>query len=520
MMKTTLLEIGGVPGNFREDTERQTISEQLGVHDGLREYHSPSAGATVETRHHNITIDSYLNRSSLKGLRLALEFDERVTDCWSVDGHTNELVRRDLSGGRLQAMLSSWYEDAYSANHPFARSEYNLTFLFVAMKLKSGWVAVYSSDLRPQFGRLVILTEPDQTKLEFYFEKELSSRELPYKFPGWNIRQGHSLDALIADFEKETSANRPVTSNSHYPPFDRALFLHGESSYGEPLLTFAQMHDILHKMRTFYDPSTTLVYLPGWEGAYDMARPRFSPSEACGGEDGFASLCRTAHAQGYRIMPHVNMTGINPWSEHWQEFKGCITRNHNQEERWWRFDVDDDGREEAYLAYLNPGYDTWSDYFSRNVKTLVEHYHLQALYLDQSSLFWNDPNANYSAGKLGLLTRLSEDNPGLVLGGEGIVQSLLPYTPVIQMSLPSIRDCTPGRKTLFDAAIRKLPFLTLPAADGSETVYPPRCRVSMEAVDRAYSEFIGFNYLPTIAFGRGGWNAAAERRVRQMVGHE
>ncbi len=515
-MQTRLLTIGEMPVDYRIGKSTKDVSENL--INGSHQYHNESSYVAVDAEAHNASINCFLSSNSIKGLSFTLQFNETATECWSVDGHTNELIKREIPAGGLHAVLSSWYEDLYSANHPFARSEYNLTIAFIALKLKSGWVAIYSSDLVQQYGSIRITSGQDKTTLDFYLEKELSSTDLPYNFPSWKYMQADSLDSLISTFESEVNANRPSLFDDSYRLLDKAIYLHAECSYGEPLLTFNQMEDILRTLQTYCNPPTTLVYIPGWEGPYDMARPKFTPSDACGGETGFSSLCNTADSLGYLIMPHINLTGINPWSELWDDFKDCITRNHNNEERWWRYDVDGDGREEAYLAYINPAYQKWNDYFAGSAKSLIELYKLKAIYLDQTSLFWNDPNANYYRGKAELLTRLILENPAVLIGGEGIVQSLLPYTPVIQMMLPNTISSRTERRTLFKSSIGRLPFLTLPAADGSETIYPPRYTYSSEVVEQAYSALHGFDYIPTVALGRGGWNPEVERLVRKVFG--
>lgn len=519
-MQTKLLKIEELPADYRIEKSVKNIKEILESQSGSCEYINKSSLVKIDTTTHGISIDGCLTGNSVKGLLFTLIINESLTDCWCIDGHTNELIKRDIVASGIYAVLSSWYEDQYSANHPFARSEYNLTIAFIALKFKTGWVAIYSSDLTQQYGSIKISNNQDQTTLDFYLEKELSSTDIPYKFPTWKIRQGLSLDSLVSIFEKEIDSNRPAQFDDAYKQLDKAIYLNAECSYGEPLLTFGQMEDILQRLQTYCNPSTTLVYIPGWEGPYDMARPKFTPSEVCGGAANFSSLCTTADSLGYFVMPHINLTGINPWSEQWNNFKDCVTRNHNNEERWWRYDVDGDGREEAYLAYINPGHQKWNDYFAYNVKSLIERYKLKTIYLDQTSLFWNDPNTNYYRGKIELLLRLIKENPAVVMGGEGIVQCLLPYTPLIQMILPSISCKCSDRKTLFGDTIRRLPFLTLPAADGSETIYPPRHSYSIEAVERAYSELIGFEYLPTVAFGRGGWNSNTEKLVKKVFGKQ
>jgi hypothetical protein len=71
---------------------------------------------------------------------------------------------------------------------------------------------------------------------------------------------------------------------------------------------------------------------------------------------------------------------------------------------------------------------------------------------------------------------------------------------------------------LFKSSISRLPFLTLPAADGSETIYPPGYTYPPEAVEQAYSTLQGFDYIPTVALGRGGWNPDVERLIKRVFG--
>ncbi len=263
--------------------------------------------------------------------------------------------------------------------------------------------------------------------------------------------------------------------------------LHGQGYLGETHHTFSEMSERLQELSRLFPPERTLVYIPGWCGPYDLTYPDYEPDpdNVMGGEKGFRQMIAAAHKLGYKIMPHVNhqMVSITRKNKPLIEkiVKEHSTRNSAGDLQYWRCDYDSDGTNEIVLAIVSPDSRQWREYFIKKMNILVEEYGVDALHLDTSSGFFNDPHHNYYKGACLLFSELKKRHPNILIGGEGISELMIPFTPFVH-NLPVNGDKKyhPVADYLYQRYLRTYAHLITPSPDGTTGVWPIKPIISMK----------------------------------------
>jgi hypothetical protein len=89
----------------------------------------------------------------------------------------------------------------------------------------------------------------------------------------------------------------------------------------------------LHEMGCSQD---TLIYIPGWHGAYDAMGPTYRPQPELGGEDGFRRMIDEAHRHGCRVMIHTTGWGIDPYHPDIDRLEELVVRDESGRIKGWQ----------------------------------------------------------------------------------------------------------------------------------------------------------------------------------------
>jgi uncharacterized protein Usg len=193
----------------------------------------------------------------------------------------------------------------------------------------------------------------------------------------------------------------------------------------------------------FYDPTKTLLYLPGFaEHGIDSNAPDYNPAKACGGPEEFIKLMDRAHELGFKVMLHTNslaMTFNHPLYEQYKKHQVIDVFGRRQ---GWAMDIDGDWLAEEYFAYMNPGASEWNELMKDRIGNLITNYKADAIFLDQTLLAFNvSSGPDFIEGMRNYIKFLQKSFPGVLFAGEGLHEQVLSVLPFAQIhGLDSIAD--------------------------------------------------------------------------------
>ena len=176
---------------------------------------------------------------------------------------------------------------------------------------------------------------------------------------------------------------------------------------------------ILEALAGQVDPAKTLLYLADWRKyAFDVNFPDYTAKPE------FGRFVEAARQYGFRVMPHVNLIGVNADHPLYAEVQKFQYRN-----PWtgnlmgWFWDRTDIPRNR--IAAINPASAEFRKYFVQQLKEVWQKYGVDAFFLDVSNRVENDANGlieglNAGQGNVLLHKELAAAMPGVVFGGESL----------------------------------------------------------------------------------------------------
>jgi hypothetical protein len=176
--------------------------------------------------------------------------------------------------------------------------------------------------------------------------------------------------------------------------------------------TFEDLVGLLNAMHEAEVPKNSLLYFWGFHAPFDTAYPNYWPANALGGEDGMTAVVDAAHHFGYRLMPHLNYWGCDGHLPIFENFRGEQVRDRNGVRQGWR------EKGHPAIEYIRPNCREWRDLMAEVCHRFVERFSVDALFLDQLGLFFDDPGCEFESATQGYTERIQEACPGVVLAGE------------------------------------------------------------------------------------------------------
>src|SRR5690606_16306519 len=252
----------------------------------------------------------------------------------------------------------------------------------------------------------------------------------PERFPEMQLAFAEQAHGLV---RWEDRADMPAWARD----IVLCLTLHGMHWSGYIFNTYAQMLEIVRFAAERIPGRHILAYLPGWEGRYYWQAGDYRPEPELGGEDGFARLCDEARSLGVHVMPMFAGTCANAWASNFHHFgpsslMKSATRNvflGNQPD----WDISR-ARDTGWQAWLNVGAPAWQNELVRQIGGLADRYGFDAVFLDCSEVWVNDPDFNLLEGYRQLVGRLREGRQHLLVAGEDWWDGLLGVFPLFQKS--------------------------------------------------------------------------------------
>jgi hypothetical protein len=217
----------------------------------------------------------------------------------------------------------------------------------------------------------------------------------------------------------------PFEARKDVPAWARELrlvvVLHGMHWSGRVLLDYAAMRDALRFVASRIDGRRVLAYLPGWEGRYYWQYGDYRPEPRLGGDAGFAALCGEARALGVHVMPMFGANCVNAWLPRFAKLDASAylksatgNRFHGNAPDWDLARAHDTG----WQAWLNLGHPAWRAELARQIESLAGRFGFDAVFLDTTEIWTNDPDHDVFEGHRALADRLHAAIPELLLAGE------------------------------------------------------------------------------------------------------
>lgn len=240
----------------------------------------------------------------------------------------------------------------------------------------------------------------------------------------------------------------PYRAHPHFPAWaDDITFVLEvwgmRKDQGRPAHTFDDTIERIEAFAEFHPPEQTLLYLPGFaEEGIDSRIPDYNPSEKLGGREGLKRLVDAAHRLGYRVMIHTNVLGLTYTHPRFAELEQHQVVDPFGRPLGWGNDLDGDWLPEPYFAYVNPGAEAWGDLMERTLGDLITEFDLDAVFLDQTLLAFNDSRGpNFVEGMRRHVERLQRAFPHVLFAGEGQHEQVLAALPMVQIhGLDSIAE--------------------------------------------------------------------------------
>jgi hypothetical protein len=260
--------------------------------------------------------------------------------------------------------------------------------------------------------------------------------------PPFAVAMDDAAGALEREHEAflaEAHGLRPWEERSDVPDWARDLrlvvTLHGMHWTGRVFLTYADMERALRAVCERVDGRHVLAYLPGWEGRYYWQYGDYRPEPRLGGESGFAALCDAARSLGVHLMPMFGANCANLRLPAFRDLDASVflksatgNRFHGNQPDWDLSRACDTG----WQAWLNPGHPTWRAMLAEQIESLAGRFGFDAVFLDTTEIWTNDPDYPVFDGLRALAARLHEAIPGLLLAGEYDYDALLSVFPLFQ----------------------------------------------------------------------------------------
>lgn len=278
--------------------------------------------------------------------------------------------------------------------------------------------------------------------IELVHDAEATAFAPALETPDWTVAPGAEPAAFEASHlrDLETAYGlRHFEERPDVPAWARklrvVLTLHGMHWTGRTFLDYAAMAEVLRFVAARIDPARVLAYLPGWEGRYYWQYGDYRPEPRLGGEHGFGRLCEEARQLGIHLMPMFgahcanarlpHLAGLDP-----RVFLKTATGNrfHGNTPDWDLSRAHDTG----WQAWLNPGHPVWRDELAGQIEALARRFGFDAVFLDTTEIWTNDPDHAVTDGIIALCRRLQRAIPDLLLAGEYDYDALLAYLPLFQ----------------------------------------------------------------------------------------
>lgn len=210
--------------------------------------------------------------------------------------------------------------------------------------------------------------------------------------------------------------------------------IHCQHYSGYIFNTYADALEKARWLADHFEPERTLIYLPGWEGRYYWQYGDYRPDPRMGGAAGFEQMVRGMRDLGQHVMPMFGANVVNKGMANFEQW-GTTALASSPSGNRGSGSVDWDGSrhyDHGWGAFLNVGAPPWQNRLVSQITALVQRYGFDAVFLDISAGWMNDPLFEIYPGTRQLVSRIREAAPDLLVAGEGWYDAVGAATPLMQ----------------------------------------------------------------------------------------
>ena len=300
---------------------------------------------------------------------------------------------------------------------------------------------IRSLDTHVRAKRFAFVREEGRLSVELIHEELATEATGALVVPPWEVGPCDTREGALAEQAAHVARAYdlvPWAERRDVPGWVRDIALvasiHCQHYTGYIFNDYARVLDTIRWLIERIEPHRVLVYLPGWEGRYYWQYGAYRPDPRMGGDEGFAHLVSAARALGVHVMPMFGINIVNRDTENYEQW-GAPAVFTSAGGNPMGGSVDWDGSrhyDHGWGSLLNPGGPTWQARLVARIRGLIERYGFDAVFLDISAAWWNDPKYNVYDGTVGLIARIREGNPELLMAGEGWYDAVGGRTPLMQ----------------------------------------------------------------------------------------
>lgn len=287
--------------------------------------------------------------------------------------------------------------------------------------------------------------------IELIYEADARSFGREIDVPTWEVASSDCYEAIMEEQRDIIARDYSLISwerRPDVPDWARGITLvtsiHCRHWTGYVFNSYEDVIANLNRIARQVDPKRILAYLPGWEGRYYYQYGEFSPCPKLGGPKGFRKLMDAAREMGTHIMPMFMINGANPHHEGFGRWgKDSFYVNPSGFPQYWGSCDWDTSRHYDHNCgmALNPGAPLWQDHLVNQVRTLIDEYGFEGVFMDLAAVYCNDLRYDTHQAAVDIARRIREGHPEVLMAGEGWYDAISAAMPLTQPSLTVEGDC-------------------------------------------------------------------------------
>lgn len=289
--------------------------------------------------------------------------------------------------------------------------------------------------------KFVFVRRDADLEVELIFEELATRLSSTIHVPTWEIGRISDPQPLMNEQQQQVAGAyqlKPWSERADVPGWMHKIALvaaiHCQHYSGYIFNDYAKVLENARWLTQHMDGERILVYLPGWEGRYYWQYGDYRPDPRMGGHTGFERLIKGMQDMGIHVMPMFGANVVNKGLVNFEQW-GAPAIAKSPTGMKGGSTVDWDGSrhyDHGWGAFLNVGAPSWQNRLVDQINRLVSCYGFDAIFLDISAGWVNDPAYEVFAGTVQLISRIREQHPDILVAGEGWYDAVGGATPLMQ----------------------------------------------------------------------------------------